>query len=61
MHNTLVASLVGSVFNGGAVPIVWIIGIVLIVFGVVSLVRGSLLWGLVLIVIGIFLGGLNVL
>jgi len=61
MHNTLVASLLGSVFNGGAVPIVWIIGIVLIVFGVVSLFRGSLLWGLVLIVIGVFLGGLNVL
>jgi hypothetical protein len=61
MHNTLVASLLGSVFNGGAVPIVWIVGIVLIVFGVVSLVRGSLLWGLVLIVIGVLLGGLNIL
>jgi hypothetical protein len=61
MHNTLVASLVASVFNGGAVPIVWIVGIVLIVFGVVSLFRGSLLWGLVLIVIGVLLGGLNVL
>ena len=61
MHNTLVASLLASVFNGGAVPIVWIVGIVLIVFGVVSLFRGSLLWGLVLIVIGVLLGGLNVL
>jgi hypothetical protein len=61
MHNTLVASLVGSVFNGGAVPIVWIVGIVLIVFGVVSLFRGSLLWGLVLIAVGVLLGGLNVL
>ncbi|HEY5388103.1 MAG TPA: GPGG-motif small membrane protein [Thermoleophilia bacterium] len=61
MHPTLVASLLASVFNGGAVPIVWIVGIVLIVFGVVSLFRGSLLWGLVLIVIGVLLGGLNVL
>ena len=60
MHNTLVASLLGSVFNGGAVPIVWIVGIVLIVFGVVSLFRGSLLLGIVLIVIGVLLGGLNV-
>ena len=60
MHNTLVASLLASVFSGGAVPIVWIVGIVLIVFGVVSLFRGSLLWGLVLIVIGVLLGGLNV-
>src|SRR5450830_1617033 len=61
MHNTLVASLVDSVFNGGAVPIVWVIGIVLIVFGVVALFRSSLLMGVVLIVIGVLLGGLNVL
>ena len=60
MHNTLVASLLASVFSGGAVPIVWVIGIVLIVAGVVALFRSSLLLGVVLIVIGIFLGGLNV-
>ena len=60
MHNMLVASLLASVFNGGAVPIVWVIGIVLIVAGVVGLFRGSLILGIVLIVIGIFLGGLNV-
>ncbi|MDP9340503.1 MAG: GPGG-motif small membrane protein [Actinomycetota bacterium] len=39
----------------------WIIGIILIVAGVVALFRRSLLLGVVLIVIGIFLGGLNVL
>ena len=60
MHNTLVASLVASVFSGGAVPIVWIIGIILIIAGVVSLFRSSLLLGIVLIVIGVLLGGLNV-
>jgi hypothetical protein len=60
MHNMLVASLLASVFNGGAVPIVWVIGIVLIVAGVVALFRSSLILGIVLIVIGIFLGGLNV-
>jgi len=60
MHNTLVASLVASVFNGGAVPIVWIIGIILIVVGVVALFRRSLILGVVLIVIGVLLGGLNV-
>jgi hypothetical protein len=47
--------------NGTAVPIVWVIGIILIVAGVVGLFRGSLLMGIVLIVIGIFLGGLNIL
>ena len=60
MHNMLVASLLASVFNGGAVTIVWIIGIILIIAGVVSLFRGSLLLGIVLIVIGVLLGGLNV-
>jgi hypothetical protein len=60
MHNMLVASLLASVFNGGAVPIVWVIGIVLIVAGVLALFRSSLVLGVVLIVIGIFLGGLNV-
>ena len=60
MHTTLVASLLSSVFNGGAVPIVCVIGIVLIVAGVVALFRSSLLLGIVLIVIGVLLGGLNV-
>ena len=60
MLTTLVASLLASVFSGGAVPIVWVIGIVLIVAGVVALFRSSLLLGVVLIVIGIVLGGLNV-
>ena len=60
MHNTLVASLLASVLSGGAVPLVWVIGIILIVVGVVALFRRSLLLGVVLIVIGIFLGGLNV-
>jgi len=60
MHTALAASLLASVFSGGAVTIVWIIGIILIIGGVVSLVRGSLLLGIVLIVIGVLLGGLNV-
>ena len=60
MHTALAASLLASVFSGGTVTIVWIIGIILIIGGVVSLFRGSLLLGIVLIVIGVLLGGLNV-
>lgn len=60
MHNALVASLLAAVFSGGAVTIVWTIGIVLIVAGVVALFRSSLILGIVLIVIGVLLGGLNV-
>jgi hypothetical protein len=49
-----------TVVHGVAIPLLWIIGIVLIVAGVVALIRGSLLAGILLIVVGIFLGGLNV-
>jgi hypothetical protein len=54
MHPTLVASPLVSVFIGGAVTVVWIIG------GAVSLFRSSVLLGIALIVIGVLLGGLNV-
>ena len=60
MHPTVAASLLAAIFSGGAVPIVWIIGIILIIGGVVTLFRGSVLLGIVLIVIGVLLGGLNV-
>lgn len=60
MRTMLVTPLLAKVVHGGAVPLLWVIGIILIVAGVVALFRGSLLMGVVLIVIGIFLGGLNV-
>lgn len=36
--------------------ILWIIAVILVVSGVVSLVRGQLLWGIVLIVVGLLVG-----
>ena len=60
MYPTLVASQLAAVFSGNAVTVVWIIGIILIIGGVVTLIRGSVLLGIVLIVIGVLLGGLNV-
>jgi hypothetical protein len=61
MHIMLRTPLLASVVHGGAVPLIWVVGIILIVAGVLALFRRSLLAGVVLIVIGIFLGGLNVL
>jgi uncharacterized membrane protein YecN with MAPEG domain len=58
---TTLAPLLAAIVHGGATPVVWIIGIILIVVGVVALLRRSLLTGVVLIVIGVLLGGLNVL
>jgi hypothetical protein len=60
MPNTL-APLLAAIVHGGATPVVWIVGIILIVIGVLAMLRRSLLMGVVLIVIGVLLGGLNIL
>lgn len=48
-------------FHLAAIPAVWAIGIVLIIIGVVYIVRARMLLGGVLVVLGILLGGLNLL
>jgi hypothetical protein len=36
--------------------ILWILAVILVVAGIVSLVRGQILWGVVLIVVGLLVG-----
>ena len=36
--------------------ILWIIAVVLVIAGIVSIVRGGILWGIVLIVVGLLVG-----
>ena len=36
--------------------ILWLIAVVLVVSGIVSLVRGQVLWGIALIIIGLLVG-----
>jgi hypothetical protein len=36
--------------------ILWVVAVVLVVSGVVAIVRGSVLWGIVLIVVGLLVG-----
>jgi len=60
MHTMVTAPLFASIIHGTATPILWVIGIILIVVGAVAIFRSSLLLGVVLVVIGIVLGGLNV-
>jgi hypothetical protein len=36
--------------------VLWLIAVVLVVSGIVSLVRGQMLWGIVLIVVGLLVG-----
>ena len=48
------------ILASATVPVLWAVGIVLIIAGAVSLFRGSMLLGVILIIIGILLGGLNI-
>jgi hypothetical protein len=36
--------------------ILWLIAVVLVIAGIVSLIRGEMLWGIVLIVVGLLVG-----
>ena len=38
------------------VTLLWILAVVLVIAGIVSIFRGMLLWGIVLIVIGLLVG-----
>jgi hypothetical protein len=38
------------------VTLLWILAVILVVAGVVALVRGQLLWGIVLIIVGLLVG-----
>lgn len=36
--------------------LLWILAVILVIAGIVSLVRGQILWGIVLIVVGLLVG-----
>lgn len=38
------------------VTLLWILAVVLVIAGIVAIVRGQMLWGIVLIVIGLLVG-----
>jgi hypothetical protein len=42
--------------NGGAATLLWILAVVLVIAGIVSLVRGAVVAGIVLIVVGLLVG-----
>jgi hypothetical protein len=42
--------------SGGLATILWIIAVVLVVWGIVTLIRGGILTGVVLIVLGLLVG-----
>jgi hypothetical protein len=42
--------------NGAAASLLWIIAVVLVIAGIVTLIRGGLLAGIVLIIVGLLIG-----
>ena len=42
--------------GGSTDTILWIIAAVLVIAGIVAIIRGSVLWGIVLIVVGLLVG-----
>jgi hypothetical protein len=38
------------------VTLLWILAVVLVVAGIVAIIRGQMLWGIVLIVVGLLVG-----
>lgn len=36
--------------------VLWVLAVILVVAGIVSLIRGEVLWGIVLVVVGLLVG-----
>jgi hypothetical protein len=51
-----VMSLLAANDNGGLQTVLWIAAAVLVIAGIVTLVRGAVLYGVILIVIGLLVG-----
>lgn len=48
--------------SGGAATVLWILAVILVISGIVMLVRGAVVAGIVLIIIGLLVGpgGVNI-
>jgi hypothetical protein len=52
--NALIAASNGC--GGATSTILWIVAAVLVIYGIFTIVRGGVMWGIVLIVIGLLIG-----
>ena len=52
--------MMSLILASATVPVLWVVGVVLIVAGVVYMFRRRMLLGVVLLIVGILLGGLNI-
>jgi hypothetical protein len=42
--------------TGGAATLLWILAVILVIMGIVSIVRGGVMAGIVLIIVGLLVG-----
>jgi hypothetical protein len=49
-------TLAASGLSGGAATLLWILAVILVIAGIVSLIRGAVLAGIVLIIVGLLIG-----
>ena len=49
-------AMLAQELSGGAATLLWILAVVLVIAGIVSLVRGAVLAGIVLIIVGLLVG-----
>lgn len=42
--------------SGGAATLLWVLAVILVIAGIVSLVRGQVMVGIVLIIVGLLVG-----
>lgn len=52
----MLAILMQAGNNGGAATLLWILAVILVIAGIVSLVRGAVMAGIVLIIVGLLVG-----
>jgi len=42
--------------SAGAATLLWILAVIIVIAGIVAIVRGSVLWGIALIILGFLVG-----
>jgi hypothetical protein len=52
----MLGMLAANGLSGGAATLLWILAVILVIAGIVSLVRGAVLSGIVLIIVGLLVG-----
>jgi hypothetical protein len=52
----MLGMLAASGLSGGAATLLWLLAVILVIAGIVSLIRGAVLAGIVLIIVGLLIG-----